>query len=158
MASLPCYTEELVDRQVQLETPVGRGAVAQAACPERELHLGLGPAVRDEEVLELEAIHATLDRFDRRGGNAGLFLEQAEHRAAAAIELLELRATALDAAQEALGHAADLRAPEPSDERRRQARVDQVERALHVIGSGGEFTREAFEDRCGGHGTSPDTS
>ncbi len=125
---------------------------------ERELHLGLGPAVRDEEIFELEAIHAALDRFDGPGGNARLFLEQAEHRAAAAIEFLELRAPALDAPEETLRHVADGPAPEAADERRREPRVDQIERTLHVIGSGGEFTREAFEDRCGGHGTSPDTS
>jgi hypothetical protein len=126
------------------------GQRAEAAI-ERELNLRFGAAVRDEQVLEFEPVHARPDRLELRGRDAGVALQHAQDRAAAAIELLELLAAARETPDVALGQGLDFRAAESSDERGGQARVQHRQQVLHALGLDRELVRQRLHDRSGSH-------
>ena len=107
--------------------------------------------MRDEQVLELEPIHAQADGLELGRSDARVALEHAQDRAAPTIELLELLATAREAPDVALGQGLDLRAAEAADERGSQARVQHRQQVLHALGLDRELVRQRLHDRSGSH-------
>lgn len=122
------------------------------AAVDRQLHFRLGTAVRDEQVFQLEAVHAGPDRFQLVRRDRRVAFEQAQHRAAPAIELLQFRAAPLQAADLALGQRGDFRTAEAADERRGQASVEHGQDVQHALGLDRELVREGLHDRNGSHG------
>ena len=106
-----------------------------------ELDLGLRPPVRNEQVLNLAAVHTPPDLVDNRGRDALRTFEHAKNCSASAVELIEGCAPTLHAANHALGQTARIRAADTTDVRCTQASVDQFEHGADVLGLQRELVR-----------------
>ena len=123
----------------------------------------LGPAVRHEQVLELEAIGASLHLLHHARIHPRL-LEAAKDGAAATVELIELETPVMQAADLALRETARRLAAKTADEGRAEPGVYHLEDRPDVLGVDGQFLGQVLEGEgcsheglpCGGrHGRSP---
>ena len=115
----------------------------------RELHFGFGPAVRHEEVFELEAIHALGDRVDDGRRKALLTFERTQDGAATAVEFFELAAAQLEFADLAFGEAAGTGPATATDERRGQACIDTLLTSEGFEDGSSSQSISGLEPRCG---------